>query len=159
MEGYEEGYCRVRFQMSHMLAGESRTSEAFRTITVTPDPSMEMGENHYGFCGWTFTLPEWPRYDMGDCGQTDELSPFSPYQEFHTDLGFNLFFCVFVVVLLRRVILCHLGITICLSLSYYDIYLCVRNSDDKTYSMTTNQIMRKIGVMCSSHYSTINCIG
>ena len=60
VEGYEEGYCRVRLQMSHMSAGKSRTSEACRTITVTPDPSVEMGENHYGFCGRTSTLPEWP---------------------------------------------------------------------------------------------------
>ena len=81
MEGYEEGYCRVRLQMSHMLAGKSRTSEAYRTITVTPDPSVEMGENHCGFCGRTSTLLEWPRYDMGNCGQTDEISPFPTYQE------------------------------------------------------------------------------
>ena len=53
MEGYEEGYCRVRLQMSHITAGKSRTSEAYKTITVTPDPSVEMGENHYGFCGRT----------------------------------------------------------------------------------------------------------
>ena len=46
--------------MSHMSAGESRTSEACRTIIVTPDSSVEMGENHYGFCGRTSTLPEWP---------------------------------------------------------------------------------------------------
>ena len=39
--------------MSHMSVGESQTSEACRTITVTPDPSVEMGENHYGFCGRT----------------------------------------------------------------------------------------------------------
>ena len=57
MEGYEEGYCRVRLQMSYMSAGESRTSKACRTITVTPNPSVEMGENHYGFCGRTSTLP------------------------------------------------------------------------------------------------------
>ena len=43
-----------------MSAGKSRTLEAYRTITVTPDPSVEMGENHYGFCGMTSTLPEWP---------------------------------------------------------------------------------------------------
>ena len=60
VEGYEEGYCRVRLQMSHMSAGKSRTSEACRTITVTPDPTVEMGENHYGFCGRTSTLSEWP---------------------------------------------------------------------------------------------------
>ena len=71
MEGYEEGYCRVRLQMSHMPVGESRTSEAYKTITVTPDPSVEMRENHYGFYGRTSTLPEWPRYDIGNCGQTD----------------------------------------------------------------------------------------
>ena len=60
MEGYEEGYYRVRLQMSHMSAGESRTSEARRTIRVTPDPSVEMGENHYGFYGRTPTFPKWP---------------------------------------------------------------------------------------------------
>ena len=25
-----------------------------------PDPSVEMGKNHYGFCDRTSTLPEWP---------------------------------------------------------------------------------------------------
>ena len=60
MEGYEERYCRVRLQMSHMSAGESRASEACKTITVTPDTLVEMGENHYGFYGRTSTLPEWP---------------------------------------------------------------------------------------------------
>ena len=60
MEGYEEGYCRVHLQMSHMSAGKNRTSEACRTITVTPDPSVEMRENHYGFCGRISTLPECP---------------------------------------------------------------------------------------------------
>ena len=30
------------------------------SISVTPDSSVEMGENHYGFCGRTSTLPEWP---------------------------------------------------------------------------------------------------
>ena len=81
MEGYEEGYCRVHLQMSHMSVGKNRTSEACRTITVTLDPSVEMRENHYGFCGRTSTLPECPRYDMGNCGQTDEISPFPTYQE------------------------------------------------------------------------------
>ena len=81
MERYEKGYCKVCLQMSHMSAGESRTSEACRTVTVTHDPSVEMGENHYGFCGRTSMLSEWPRYDMGDCGQADEISPFPTYQE------------------------------------------------------------------------------
>ena len=60
MEGYEEGYCKVRLQMYHMLASKSRTLEACRTIIDSPDPLVEMGENHYGFCGRTSTLPEWP---------------------------------------------------------------------------------------------------
>ena len=81
MEVYEEGYCRVCLQMFHMSVGERRTSEAYRTITVTPDPSMEMRENHCGFYGRTSTLLEWPRYDMGNYGQTDEINPFPPYQE------------------------------------------------------------------------------
>ena len=67
--------------MSHMSAGKSQTLETCRTITVTPDPSVEMGENHYGFCGRNSTLSEWSRYDMGDCGQTDEISPFPTYLE------------------------------------------------------------------------------
>ena len=29
------------------------------SITVTPDSSVEMGENHYGFCGRTSMLPKW----------------------------------------------------------------------------------------------------
>ena len=37
-----------------------RTSEACRTITATPDPLVEMGENHYVFCGKTSTLLECP---------------------------------------------------------------------------------------------------
>ena len=60
VEGYEEGYYRVRLQMSHILAGESRTSKACITITITPNPSVEMGEYHDGFCGRTSTLSEWP---------------------------------------------------------------------------------------------------
>ena len=40
-----------------MLVGESRTSDACRTLTVTPDLSVEMGENHYGFFGRNSTLP------------------------------------------------------------------------------------------------------
>ena len=36
--------------MSNLLVGEGRVSEAQGEDTVTPYSSMEMGEDHYGFC-------------------------------------------------------------------------------------------------------------
>ena len=36
--------------MSNLSAGEDRALEARMEDTVTPYSSMEMGEDHYGFC-------------------------------------------------------------------------------------------------------------
>ena len=49
MEWDEERDCKFRLQMSNLSAGEGRASEARREDTVTPYPSMEMGEDYYGF--------------------------------------------------------------------------------------------------------------
>ena len=58
MEWDEERNCKFRPQMSNMSAGEGRASEARREDTVTPYSSMEMGENHYGFCDRSSTDSE-----------------------------------------------------------------------------------------------------
>ena len=50
MEWDEERDCKFRLQMSNLSVGEGRASEAHREDTVTPYSSMEMGEDHYGFC-------------------------------------------------------------------------------------------------------------
>ena len=50
MEWDEERDFKFRLQMSNLLAGEGRASEARREDTVTPYSSMEMGEDRYGFC-------------------------------------------------------------------------------------------------------------
>ena len=55
MKWYEERDCKFRLQMSNLSAGEGRASEARREDTVTPYSSMEMGEDHYGFCDRSFT--------------------------------------------------------------------------------------------------------
>ena len=39
-----------RLPMSNLSADEGRALEARREDTVTPYSSMEMGEDHYGFC-------------------------------------------------------------------------------------------------------------
>ena len=49
MEWDEERDCKFRLQMSNLLAGEGRASEARGEDTVTPYSSMEMGKDHYGF--------------------------------------------------------------------------------------------------------------
>ena len=49
MEWDEERDCKFRLQMSNVLAGEGRASEARGEDTVTPYSSMEMGKDHYGF--------------------------------------------------------------------------------------------------------------
>ena len=36
--------------MSNLSVGEGRASEARREDKITPYSSMEMGEDHYGFC-------------------------------------------------------------------------------------------------------------
>ena len=50
MEWDEERDCKFRLQMSNLSTGEGRASEARGEDTVTPYSSMEMGEDHYGFC-------------------------------------------------------------------------------------------------------------
>ena len=50
MEWDEERDCKFRLQMSNLLAGEGRASEARGEDKVTPFYSMEMGKDHYGFC-------------------------------------------------------------------------------------------------------------
>ena len=50
MEWDEERDCKFRLQMFNLSAGEGRASEAGREDIVTPYSSMEMGEDHYGFC-------------------------------------------------------------------------------------------------------------
>ena len=50
MEWDEERDRKFRLQMANLSAGEGRASEAHGEDTVTPYPSMEMGEDHYGFC-------------------------------------------------------------------------------------------------------------
>ena len=49
---------KFRLQMSNLSAGEGRASEARREDTVTPYSSMEMGEDHYGFCDRSSTDSE-----------------------------------------------------------------------------------------------------
>ena len=58
MEWDEERNCKFRLQMSNMSAGEGRASEARREDTFTPYSSMEMGEDHYGFCDRSSTNSE-----------------------------------------------------------------------------------------------------
>ena len=55
MEWDEERDCKFRLQMSNLSAGEGRASEARREDTVTSYSSMEMGEDHYGFCDMSST--------------------------------------------------------------------------------------------------------
>ena len=50
MEWDEKRDCKFRLRMSNLLAGEGIASEARREYIVTPYSSMEMGEDHYGFC-------------------------------------------------------------------------------------------------------------
>ena len=50
MEWDEERDHRFRLQMPNLSTGEGRASEAHREDTITPYSSMEMGEDHYGFC-------------------------------------------------------------------------------------------------------------
>ena len=58
MEWDEERNCKFRLQMSNMSADEGRASEAREEDTVTPYSSMEMGEDHYGFCDRSSTDSE-----------------------------------------------------------------------------------------------------
>ena len=58
MEWDEERDCKFRLQMSNLSVGEGRASEARGEDTVTPYSSMEMGEDHYGFCDRSSTDSE-----------------------------------------------------------------------------------------------------
>ena len=49
MEWDEERDREFRFQVPNLSVGEGRASEARGEDTVTPYPSMEMGEDYYGF--------------------------------------------------------------------------------------------------------------
>ena len=50
MEWDEERDREFHLQVPNLSAGEDRASEARGEDTVTPYSSMEMGEDHYGFC-------------------------------------------------------------------------------------------------------------
>ena len=50
MEWDKERDRKFRLQMHNLSSGESRASEARGEDTVTLYSSMEMGEDHYGFC-------------------------------------------------------------------------------------------------------------
>ena len=58
MEWDEERDREFRLQVPNLSAGEGRTSEACGEDTVTPYSSMEMGEDHYGFCNKSSTDSE-----------------------------------------------------------------------------------------------------
>ena len=58
VEWDEERDCKFRLQMSNLSTGEGRASEARGEDTVTPYSSMEMGKDHYGFCGKSSTNSE-----------------------------------------------------------------------------------------------------
>ena len=50
MEWDEERDRKFRLRMPNLSVGEGRASEAHGEDTVTPYSSIEMGEDHYGFC-------------------------------------------------------------------------------------------------------------
>ena len=50
MEWDEERDRKFRLQMPNPSAGKGSASKARGEDTVTPYSSMEMGEDHYGFC-------------------------------------------------------------------------------------------------------------
>ena len=50
MEWDEERDCKFHLQMSNLSAGEVRAPEARGEDIVTLYSSMEMEEDHYGFC-------------------------------------------------------------------------------------------------------------
>ena len=58
MEWDEEREHKFRLQMPNLSAGEGRESEVSGKDTVTPYSSMEMGEDHYGFCDRSSTDSE-----------------------------------------------------------------------------------------------------
>ena len=56
--GMKKEIAKFRLQMPNLSTGESRVSEAREEDTVTPYSSMEMGEDHYGFCDRSSTDSE-----------------------------------------------------------------------------------------------------
>ena len=58
MEWDEERDHEFCLQVPNLSAGEGRASEAHGEDTVTPYSSMEMGEDHYGFCDRSSTDSE-----------------------------------------------------------------------------------------------------
>ena len=58
MEWDEERDRRFRLQMPNLSTGEGRASKVCGEDTVTPYSSMEMGEDHYGFCDMSSTDSE-----------------------------------------------------------------------------------------------------
>ena len=50
VEWDEERNREFRFHVPNLSAGEGRASEAREEDTATPYSSLEMGEDHYGFC-------------------------------------------------------------------------------------------------------------
>ena len=58
MEWDEERDRRFRLQMPNLSVGEGRASKARGEDTITPYSSMEMGEDHYGFCDRSSTNSE-----------------------------------------------------------------------------------------------------
>ena len=66
MKWDEERDRRFHLQMLNLSAGEGKASEARGEDTITPYSSMEMGEDHYGFCDRSSTDSEAARCYMGD---------------------------------------------------------------------------------------------
>ena len=58
MEWDEEIDRKFHLQVPNLSTGEGRASEAREEYTVTPYSSMEMGEDHYGFCDRSSTDSE-----------------------------------------------------------------------------------------------------
>ena len=56
-----------RFTSSNLSVSKGRASEARGEDTFTPYSSMEMGEDHYGFCDRSSRDLEAARCYMGDC--------------------------------------------------------------------------------------------
>ena len=63
---HEERDRKFHLQMPNLSAGEGRALEDRGEDTVTPYSSMEMGEDHYGFCDRSSTDSEEAQCYMGD---------------------------------------------------------------------------------------------
>ena len=66
VEWDEERDRRFRLQMPNLSTSEGRALEARGEDTVNPYSSMEMGEDHYGFCDKSSMDSEEARCFMGD---------------------------------------------------------------------------------------------